>query len=99
MLGLCEWDDIHHSKGMKGNISRQSKWQCIHLYTIHIFINSHQLRIWLLKLPFSPRKQSASSQSNKLLTVGAIQGAVCKSRNTLEILGKIKRTVISYLVH
>lgn len=88
MLGLCEWDDTHHSKGMKGNISRQPKWQCIYFYTIHIFMNSHQLRIWLLKLPNSPRKQSASSQSNKLLTVGAIQGAVCKSRSTLEILKK-----------
>lgn len=93
MLGLCEWDDTHHSKGMKGNISRQPKWQCIYFSTIHIFTPAEDL---------APEALFQSKKAKCLITEQQTAHSWCHSRCSLQKqkyfgnAGKKERTVVSY---
>lgn len=90
MLGLCECDD---SKGMKGNISRQPKWQCIYFSTIHIFTPAEDL---------APEAPFQSKKAKCLITEQQTAHSWCHSRCSLQkqkYFGntrKKERTVVSY---
>lgn len=75
MLGLCEWDDTHHSKGMKGNTRRQPKWQYIYFSTIHIFTPAEDLAP---EAPFQSRK------AKYLITAQQTAHSWCHSRCCLQ---------------
>lgn len=97
MLGLCEWDYTHHSKGMKGNISRQPKWQCIYFSTIHLFTPAEDLA---LEAPFQSKKAKC------LVTGQQTAHSWCHSTCSLQkqkYFGntgeKNERTMVSYPIH